>query len=535
MSNFETSISLCLIVRNEAARLPRCIESARPAVDEIVVVDTGSTDGTQQVAARLGARVSEFPWVDDFSAARNASLERSRMAWALVLDADETLQEGGAERIRQAVRDDEASGYFLHFVSPLEGGETSRFLIVRLFRRAPGVFFENVIHEQVTTSLNAWWKPRGKKLKLLDLLVHHDGYREEIFQSRGKEARNLALFEKQLRLHPHDPYSWYKYGDFLRHARHKDKALAALKRAFDLLVTLPIDEIQALPFSGEIVTLLALELHERGADEEAFGLLQETSAIQPCTANRTYVYGGLALRTGRLEAARQAFERCLTLRDEPEFVARRDGVTGHLALTGLAAVAARMGRLEEGCELYSRALRMNPRHGPAATALATVLMLAGRTAEAVRVLEEYLREVPRDPHAWLRGASALLRLGQPERAFHWTERAREAGASPVGLARLRGAVHLAMGRPCAAVQAFECFPADEECRAGLWLARVLEGLPRLDALEEEDRAESAGVKALIEVLGAAGRWSEVEKLAARCRSLGGVLKTAGGRPARGGP
>src|ERR1700730_15626481 len=86
-------VSLCLIARNEEANLPACLESAADLVDEIVVVDTGSTDRTKEVAARFGARIYDFAWVDDFSAARNESLRHASGDWIFWLDADDRLDE----------------------------------------------------------------------------------------------------------------------------------------------------------------------------------------------------------------------------------------------------------------------------------------------------------------------------------------------------------------------------------------------------------------------------------------------------------
>ncbi|MBC7976187.1 MAG: glycosyltransferase, partial [Myxococcales bacterium] len=88
-------IALVMIVRDEARSLERCLVSACPWVDEMVVLDTGSVDATRDIARRMGARVERFEWVDDFAAARNASLALSDAAWNLVLDADEWI-EGGA-------------------------------------------------------------------------------------------------------------------------------------------------------------------------------------------------------------------------------------------------------------------------------------------------------------------------------------------------------------------------------------------------------------------------------------------------------
>ncbi len=91
-----------MIVRNESAGLPGTLAAARPWVDEIVVVDTGSTDGTREVARSHGARVVEWAWRDDFAAARNESLRHATGDWILVLDADEVLTEASGPALRAA-------------------------------------------------------------------------------------------------------------------------------------------------------------------------------------------------------------------------------------------------------------------------------------------------------------------------------------------------------------------------------------------------------------------------------------------------
>ena len=96
----EPLLSLAMIVRDEASDLPRCLDSARGMVDEMVVVDTGSADATRDVAAAAGALVHDVPWRDDFAAARNASLDLCRGRWVLVLDADEVLAPSSAGLLR---------------------------------------------------------------------------------------------------------------------------------------------------------------------------------------------------------------------------------------------------------------------------------------------------------------------------------------------------------------------------------------------------------------------------------------------------
>ena len=105
------SIELSMIVKNGASTLARCLESAHSAVDEIVIADTGSTDGSAQIARSYGARVIEVPWEDDFSKARNAALRHGRCDWVLFLDADELLDTEEAKGIASLLADPAVLGY----------------------------------------------------------------------------------------------------------------------------------------------------------------------------------------------------------------------------------------------------------------------------------------------------------------------------------------------------------------------------------------------------------------------------------------
>ncbi len=94
------TVSLCLMVRNEEHDLPGCLQSAGDLVDEIIVVDTGSTDRTKEIAANFGAKVFDFPWCDDFAAARNECIRHATGEWIFWMDADERIDEANREKLR---------------------------------------------------------------------------------------------------------------------------------------------------------------------------------------------------------------------------------------------------------------------------------------------------------------------------------------------------------------------------------------------------------------------------------------------------
>jgi len=202
-------VSLCMIVRNEVRGLERCLRSVEGWVGECVVVDTGSSDGTPELARRLGARVDTFVWCDDFAAARNRSLELATRRWALVLDGDEWLEVRDRAALIAALQDPHRAGWLVTQANQLDGGGLSSVDVFRLFRRdLPAMRYRGQVHEQVAAVADGAVRTGA----LGSLVLHHDGYLTAQMEAKRKKARNLALAERLAADRPDDPYSWFVLG-----------------------------------------------------------------------------------------------------------------------------------------------------------------------------------------------------------------------------------------------------------------------------------------------------------------------------------
>ncbi len=205
-------VSLCVIARNEAATLGRCLESVRELADELIVVDTGSADATPEVARRAGARVISSVWEDDFSRARNRALDAARGAWILVLDADEFLLPEARSALRALVRahtpvaGSPGVAFQLLQNNTEDPGRTGMLVgIVRLFPRLPSVRYEWPIHEQVVTSLQR----AGVPVIATAISFIHTGYADPA-RRLGKQRRNLAILQAQLAAGSGaEPLTWF--------------------------------------------------------------------------------------------------------------------------------------------------------------------------------------------------------------------------------------------------------------------------------------------------------------------------------------
>ena len=199
------SVSLCMIVKNEEGRLAKCLESVKPVVDEMIVVDTGSSDRTRDIAKVFGAKIYEYEWCDDFSKARNFSLSKASGDWVFLLDADETISTLDHETFRELVEKPfpspiaylvETKNYTL--LANMMGwsandgaykteeagiGHTSS-IKVRLFPNMPGVQFHYPVHEMVEPSL----EDCGISKRKCPITVHHYGKLDETSQKNKKET-----------------------------------------------------------------------------------------------------------------------------------------------------------------------------------------------------------------------------------------------------------------------------------------------------------------------------------------------------------
>lgn len=222
-------ISLCMIVRDEEAHLGRCLRSVQPYVDEIIVVDTGSTDGTVEIARQYGAQVYHHPWENDFSKHRNQSVGYATGEWILRLDADEELVQEDGPLLRKTVAEGKADYYFLQFHDlHHDGSEHGVFYQIRLFRNGRGMIFERKVHEQLRLKGKGAYAP---------IRINHYGYDLSPEQMEQKCRARLQLLAEILAADPGDIYSRHQlascysmHQDFAEAVRHGEMVLEARRK-----------------------------------------------------------------------------------------------------------------------------------------------------------------------------------------------------------------------------------------------------------------------------------------------------------------
>ncbi len=375
-------LSLCLIVKNEAQHLPTCLESVRGVVDEIVLVDTGSTDDTVSVACRFGARIFRFPWVDDFSAARNEAISKASGEWILALDADEALGAHARRHLRGLLGDKRHTAFLLNIRSPLKNVRGQSAVInawPRLFRNRADIRYEGRVHEQISPSIARI----GGMVARTDLVIEHRGYHQDFTDQLQKQARNLALLERERAEHPDDPMTLFHLGEALGLGGQVEEAAAAYRAALARPNMPP--QNAAVACRGLANCLLRLEdypgvltaCREAGRLDPGYALPHLLAAMAHARLNHSQeAITEIDTYLNRAAQQRPAAERVLEHEFSPGF-----------ALSLKADCLLALGRGEEAEAMFREAVARQPDAPEGYMGLGHIHAVRGEYADAARAFE----------------------------------------------------------------------------------------------------------------------------------------------------
>ncbi len=324
-------ISVCIIAKNEEKNIDRCLSSLAPYGFEIVLVDTGSTDRTKELASKYTDKIFDFVWVDDFSAARNFSLDKATNNWIFMIDCDEWIETIDVEELE----------YFRKNLSHAVGSvdrhnitgtpdapgkttdRTERFFSKKLFH------YTGTIHEQLTPKYEKTFETF-----LLKTSIGHDGYCMTEEARLAKSHRNVELLLKQLEKEPDNPYVYYQLGKGYQIIDDSEKACAYFSKGLAFELEPELAYVQAM------VVEYGFELLKLGRKEEAllFENIYDEFAI---SADFVYLMGMIYLEN---KMYNQALD-CFTQATDFEF-ANRDGANTYLSYYQIGRILGMAGENE---------------------------------------------------------------------------------------------------------------------------------------------------------------------------------------------
>lgn len=360
----QADISLVMIVKNEERVLGPCLASAMPYFSQTIVVDTGSTDKTVEIAKATGATVESFPWTNSFSEARNESLRHATGKWVFWLDADDTIEPAAGEALLDAALS--APPDVVAFVVPVqfldESGQPSATRVdhVKLFRNLPGLAFEGRIHEQILPSLRSIAGPAAQVARAPQAArVLHSGYDTSDEGQAKKRERDNLLLSLDLKERPDHPFVLFNLGMTDHYGQAHHDAIGWLTRCIEV--------------SGEgeshirkAYSLMAVSQRELGDLEGALATLE--SGLSTCGPDpELHFQAGYTLSAlGKFPEARAHYEQCLNIDTSGWFTSYDVGIQGYKGLFNLGQVCLQMGDYPAARHAWKTALNASPDFLPVA-------------------------------------------------------------------------------------------------------------------------------------------------------------------------
>ena len=349
-------ISACYMVKNESKNLPRSIDSLKTQVDEIIVVDTGSTDNTIEIAKSYGAKVIETEWQEDFSTPRNIAIDNASGDWIIFLDADEFFV--SPKRIRSAINKLSQSEVIMIpriDIDELSGKQLNNDWSLRIFRNINYLRYRGLIHENITNISD------DSQLSYVfgsdDLAIYHTGYSLQIIES--KLRRNLALIELEIQKYGRKSQHDMALADCYAGLKDYEKSLYHAKQALN-------SDIEAVTGRGNMYHKILNAMRAlKYSDEDMLKVADEAVTNLPNLPEFYAERGMILCGLNRLDEAYISLHKSLEVwRNMPKDIHEESYFSGavDVVYARLAEIEAFVGNFKEAMNNIKEAIKLNPRN-----------------------------------------------------------------------------------------------------------------------------------------------------------------------------
>lgn len=420
-------ISACMIVKNEGELLPKCLNSIKDVVDEMIIVDTGSTDNTVTIANNFGAKVYQHSWNDSFSEARNHCLKYASGDWILQIDADEELEQADIMKLKYTINNTKCNAIAVAIHSTIKDNYHT-FYNIRIFRRGKG-FYQGIIHEQVIIE--------GERLSA-DIRFYHHGYNLDLNKMKNKWQRTNRLLQKQLEQNKYDSFAWFNLIRNYRTQELFNDGIIAGEKALAIFTPDPDKIHPEMSINMHHYAMIIYEtancyLHSSStakAKELCYYALSKLKAkgITPENIDILFTLACTYLKEGSYQKAIEYFNRFLFLR---EWYLHTIGTNtlmtdtlgyDYAAHNGIGYCLGNLGRWEIAINHLEKAIALNPKYRNAYDNLALCFQNTGDVNNAINTLLRIVSEDIADDTVWLHLGELLIKHNAYEKAMPYFEK-----------------------------------------------------------------------------------------------------------------
>ena len=419
-------ISACMIVKNEEEFLPNCLNSIKDVVDEIIIVDTGSTDNTVTIAKSFGAKVYHHPWNNSFSEARNHYLDYASGDWIFQIDADEELEQADIPKLRLAISDNRYNGIIIAIHSIIKDG-IHKFYHPRIFRRGKG-FYKDIIHEQTIIE--------GERLPT-EIRLYHHGYNLDGKKMRIKWQRTTHLLKKQIAQNKHDSFAWF---NLIRNYRIQDlfkDGIDAGEEALKIMSPVSFLNHDKTDISLHHYVMIIYETANCHLYNEDYSKAKELChfalsklaelKIEPENIDLIFTLACIYLKEGDYRKAIDYFERFLLLREwylkNINRISLMVDTMGYdyTAYNGLGICSGKLGHLQTAIDYLQKAIASNTMYLTPYKNLALCYLSEENLVEATNTLLKTISEGIADNEVLLHLGELYIKQEAYEKAIPYLE------------------------------------------------------------------------------------------------------------------
>ena len=392
------SLSLCMIVKNEENTIERCLESVKDIVDEMIIVDTGSTDDTIKVAEKYGAKIFFYKWNNSFSNARNYSLSKASKDWILIMDADDELKNEDKDKVIKLINceNNKFNAYFgetLSYSGDYAGDNISSNINIRFIKNGKGYKFIGDIHEQIISGS----EDANKQvfLGIADIKFYHYGYLNKTVNEKNKRKRNMNIIEKLLKVNPDNTFMLYNMGVECSAKGDYAEALNYLKKAYK-------NFNPSLGFGSKLILKMISCNDVLQQFDDCLTLIEEGLKYYPNCTDYEFYRANIFYRQKKYYSAIETAKKCISMGEPPILLREVSGVATYRPYYLLGIIYSNIGDYDESYKFYDEVLKLNPKFSDAIFRISEVMAIKNMCiAEMQKKLESYFDNINQETNLLL--------------------------------------------------------------------------------------------------------------------------------------
>lgn len=329
-------ISLCMIVKNEENNLRKCLSSISNYVDEIIIIDTGSTDNTKEIARKFTDKIFDYNWDNDFAKARNFSISKAKNDWILVLDADEIVINFNNISVLNFINEHTDCVGRIKRINIFEDKGVKKYIerINRFFNKNY-YHYEGIIHEQIKNKGNF-----NYSMIDINITVEHIGYQKEVVERSNKLERNINLLNKALGENMNDPYLHYQLGKSYYMAKNYELSVMEFEKALYLIDNYSFEYVE------DLIETYGYAMLNLGRYKEVLEIAKYEKYYF-YSSDFNFLLGLIYMNNGLIDLSIKYFNKATQLGE-----GNIEGINSYLAFYNLGVIYECLGFLEEAKKYY---------------------------------------------------------------------------------------------------------------------------------------------------------------------------------------